>query len=343
MQVQRQIDRLLAQRAAEWIETLKDGDEQDREAFVQWLRQSKLHVEQYLEMAAIDQELRALASREGEDVDALLRRVAPNVVRFNRNEAESTEIARSRRHIRWKTGAALAAGLVLCIGVVSYLQQRTPAISTAIGEQRTLTLADGSVLTLNTLSKVDIKFSRELRQIELKSGEAIFKVAADPARPFVVLTPSASVRALGTQFNVYQRSDGATVSVVEGRVQVARRPHSLGSDGDQAVQNLSAGEEAEVRASGEINKRVHADIDKAIAWRERRLFFEETPLDEIAQEFNRYGKSLKITLEGIEPGSRRYGGIFDADDPNSLAELLSREPDLLVERRDDKIVVRLRK
>lgn len=341
MQVQRQIDRLLAQRAAEWVETLKDGDEQDREAFVHWLRQSKLHVEQYLEMLAIDQELRALDAAQGEDVEALLRRVAPNVVRLNRDEDESTGNSRPRR-VAWKASAALAAGLALCIGVAFFLKQRAPDISTAVGEQRTLTLADGSVVTLNTLSEVNIDFSRKLRRIELKHGEAMFKVASDPSRPFVVVTPSASVRALGTQFNVYQRHDGATVSVVEGRVQVAARPDSSRSSTDRAVRNLGAGEEAEVRSSGEINQRTSPDIDKAIAWRERRLFFEETPLDEIAQEFNRYGKSLQITLEGIEPGSRRYGGIFDADDPNSLAELLSREPDLLVERRDDRIVIRAR-
>jgi len=348
MQVQRQIDRLLAQRAAEWIETLKTADKRDRAAFVQWLRQSKLHMEQYLEMVAIDRELRRLDPAQGEDVETLLARIAPNVVQLEQPAGQRMQAlgSSSRRRKLWQVSAALAAAVTLYFAVFQNLNGVRPGndVATAVGEQRTLTLSDGSVVTLNALSAVEIDFSRATRNIELKSGEAIFKVAHDPSRPFVVHTPTANVRAIGTQFNVDQRLQGTVVSVLEGRVQVTARAQNLQDRqrSEPAVQSLSAGEEAQVRPNGRIEKRVHPDVNKALAWRERRLFFEETPLEDMVREFNRYGRSVQLRIEGIPPNSRRYGGIFDADDPNSLADLLSREPDLIVERRDGEIIIRAR-
>src|SRR5262245_58339258 len=115
MQVQRQIDRLLAHRAAEWVEILKAGGASERAAFVEWLRQSKLHVEQYLEMVAIDRELQALDPAQGEDVEALLRRIAPNVVPLGSTKAglEYGTDAERRRRRAWRWGAALAASVAL--------------------------------------------------------------------------------------------------------------------------------------------------------------------------------------------------------------------------------------
>jgi transmembrane sensor len=81
---------------------------------------------------------------------------------------------------------------------------------------------------------------------------------------------------------------------------------------------------------------------KTVAWRERRLIFDDAPLEDVIYEFNRYNQSPRLTLEGVPPGSHHYNGIFDAADPDSLAELLSREPDLSIERRNGEIVIRKR-
>jgi transmembrane sensor len=346
MQVQRQIDRLLAQRAAEWIETLRTGNERDRAAFVEWLRQSKLHVEQYLEMVAIDQELQRLDPAPGEDVEELLQRLPRNGIELDTANRRQMPLAtRPSPRTFLRIGIALAAGIALCsVALLWHFRGENPPseFSTTAGEQRTLALADGSVISLNVASAIKVNFSPAERGIYLKSGEAVFKVAHDAARPFVVHTSTANVRAVGTQFNVDRRSEDTVVSVLEGRVQVtALPPNQQGISGSNS-QSLSAGEEAQVLSNGRIKKRTRADVSKAVAWRERRLIFEETPLEDMVREFNSYGPTIPLKIEGIEPGSHRYGGIFDADDPNSLADLLAKEPDLIVERRDGEIIIRKR-
>jgi transmembrane sensor len=178
----------------------------------------------------------------------------------------------------------------------------------------------------------------------LSSGEAVFQVARDAARPFRVHTATAIVQALGTEFNVNQQEAATVVSVLEGRVRVVAQrklPFGLLQSEPALAQNLGAGEEAQVAANGRIEKKAHPDITKALAWHRQGLTLEEMPLEAIAAEFNR-NNATKIRLEGIAPGMRRYGGIFVGDDPEALAAILEREGDLVVERRPGEIVVRPR-
>jgi transmembrane sensor len=123
------------------------------------------------------------------------------------------------------------------------------------------------------------------------------------------------------------------VSVLEGRVQVA----SL--SGDRA-QLLNAGKEAQVLEDGRILRLARPDVQKTLAWRQRRLSFEEAPLEEMVREFNRYNSAVRLRVEGVEPETHRYGGIFDADDPESLIQLLKGESDLVVERQGGEILIR---
>jgi transmembrane sensor len=109
-----------------------------------------------------------------------------------------------------------------------------------------------------------------------------------------------------------------------------------------ATESLGAGQEAQVAADGTIQRNAKADVMKTVAWRERRLIFDDAPLEDVIYEFNRYNQSPRLTLDGVPPGSHHYNGIFDAADPDSLAELLSREPDLAIERRTGEIVIRRR-
>jgi ferric-dicitrate binding protein FerR (iron transport regulator) len=83
------------------------------------------------------------------------------------------------------------------------------------------------------------------------------------------------------------------------------------------------------------------DVADSVAWRERRLIFHEQTLQRIVDEFNRYRRN-PIRLEGNEVPERIYTGVFDADDSDSLAQVLARDPALAVERSGDRIVVRLR-
>jgi len=236
--------------------------------------------------------------------------------------------------------AVAAAGVAFAaiwVGLSHWERFETP-----IGEQRAIQLAEGSIVNLNAQSLLQVRFSDSKRDIRLLRGEAMFKVAPDRVRPFRVHTPSAVVQAVGTQFNVYARPDGTTtVAVLEGRVQVS-------ADGTAAAKRsaapaaLAAGEEARIEATGNVERRANANVADAVAWQQRKLVFKRTALEDIVMEFNRYNKSLQIRLDGVEPGSLRFTGAFDADDPLSLAALLARESDLAVQRRDKEIVIRAR-
>jgi len=217
---------------------------------------------------------------------------------------------------------------------------------TPVGEQRTIQLMEGSVVNLNVESRVEVRLSPSQREIRLQQGgEATFKVAHDASRPFRVRTPGAVVEAVGTQFNVYARPDGATtVTVLEGKVKVTDTRLHLANLGAKAAKPVAvtAGEEAQVDSSGSIELQPHSNVAEAVAWQQRKLIFKHAALEEIAENFNRYNKVAQIRLEGIEPGVFRFSGAFEADDPESLATLLRREPDLTVEYRNGEIVIRAR-
>jgi transmembrane sensor len=185
---------------------------------------------------------------------------------------------------------------------------------------------------LNAHTRIEVDYSKQLRHLTLVEGEALFVVGRDPARPFRVAAGMATIQALGTQFNVYRHEGGATVSVLEGAVQVSS---------DRQPVRVDAGEEANVGGNGPTLKRSAADIPKAVAWRRRQLVFRDDPLAKVAAEFNRYNR-LQIQVEGAAAQAKQLIGVFDADDPRSLMLFLEKDPSLVVERGDDRIVIKTR-
>jgi transmembrane sensor len=345
MKLQRQIDRLLAQQASEWHQILENASDSQRADFVAWLKQSPLHVQEYLETVYADQVLKHIDAERLEDIDTLIAQVAPSVVPLTGMSAAPA--SHSLRPKRWAIGLGAAAVLALCALLLPFVIKHFEARSeyaTALGEQRTIQLSDSSIVTLNADSRIQLRLDRTHRGIELLRGEALFKVAHDPSRPFTVRTNTATVQAVGTQFNVYERPNGTRVSVLEGRVRITPLGHSGAGavNAAPATESLGAGQEAQVTPNGTIQRNAKADVMKTVAWRERRLIFDDAPLEDMVYEFNRYSRTTRLTLDGVPPGSHHYNGIFDAADPDSLAELLSKEPDLIVERRDGEIVIRKR-
>jgi len=196
------------------------------------------------------------------------------------------------------------------------------------------------------------------RSIRLLEGEALFNVEHDPARPFRVIAGPTVIEAIGTRFNVYRTDAGTTVSVVEGIVEIsptippalsARAAPPPRSDAQPQVRPVSvvaervvAGEQARVSLEGEIVKEAVPDRARVVAWRERRLVFRGDPLEDVVREFNRYNE-LQIRLEGDALRARRLTGVFDADDPMSLLQFLTRDGTLIVdETGGDEIVIRER-
>jgi transmembrane sensor len=332
MQLQRKIDDLLAQRASQWLEVLKDADETQRAEFVEWLWESRVHVQEFLEAVATDRELDRVDPKRIEDVEALLERISPRVVRLDREQSRPRRLRRSGTLF-----GAIAAAVAMAIGAVLWFSVhfgKSQEFSTQVGEQRTLELPDASVVHLNADSQIEVNLDDKERSVRILHGEALFKVVRDSARPFRVLAHNVSVQVLGTQFNVYERPEGTQVSVLDGRVRVTN------DAGEQQL--LVAGDEVLAGSNGHLRLNAKANIERSVAWRQRRLIFDNAPLEEMVREFNRYNASKPVRLQGVAPNSHHYDGIFDADDPASLAALLMREKDLAIEVKEREILIRAR-
>jgi transmembrane sensor len=225
---------------------------------------------------------------------------------------------------------AVAAVLVCVIGGGSWWWlTEANAYVTKVGEQRSTKLADGSFIYLNTDSKVEVNFSDKARSVRLVRGEAMFVVEHDSSRPFTVTAGETSVRALGTQFNVRRRSNGADVAVVEGTVQVTALDEP---------QQLAAGEETQV-VKGRIAPKASRPVAEAVAWRQRRLVFHDAKLADVADEFNRYNRT-KIRIEGDAARDIQLSGIFDADRPQALMLYAAKNAEFSVEPEGNDWVIR---
>jgi transmembrane sensor len=264
---------------------------------------------------------------------------------------------RSNPRARVRALAASIALISILSGAVAWVwRSRADTYSTGIGEQRTLVLADGSTVILDALTTVRVRFSKTARAVDLVKGQAYFHDTYDPGRPFVVRSDEATIRAIGTQFDVHRQQDGMVVTVVEGKVAVAE-PSQVPDPGagfssitgDRASLRtpslapvlVFAGEQVTLTAQL-IRKPERVDVSAATAWVQKRLVFDNTPLEEVAAQFNLYS-SRRLVI--VDPVLRSVGisGVYSSADPASLIGFLRAQPTLLVTATDDEIRVGLRR
>ena len=268
---------------------------------------------------------------QDEDIKRLLERLD------RREPAASPSRARS-----WALAAA-AASLTLVAAMLMWQKLRPPAYETAIGEQRDLVLADGSRVTLNTASRLVVRYDDERRRLELAQGEALFDVRKDPARPFEVSTGSSIARALGTRFAVRRgANDAVTVSVLDGVVEIVRSEdtdrHSVPKTGQEIsgteqriVPKLRRGEAASVDALGKPGPIVVANLKRIEAWQGRKLEFEAEPLASALAEVNRYSDT-PLVLGSPELAALRISGVFRTNEMDGFAFALEKSFGLRIVR-----------
>lgn len=203
--------------------------------------------------------------------------------------------------------AAGAAVLALALAGWFWMDSRS-LVSTAVGEQRVLQLADGSMVRLDTGSAVRVRMGADERRIELERGQALFTVSPDPARPFVVDAGSAEVVAVGTVFDVRRLEGGVRVTLVEGAVDVR-------AEGAPPAR-MRAGQQAQVTAAGVSTRAV--DAEKATSWTDGRLVFEDAPLASAVAEVNRY-LAEPVVLGDAAIGEVPVSGVFRTGDRAAFA------------------------
>jgi transmembrane sensor len=375
---QSEFNQQIYEQASDWLVRHREGalDASDKKAFDAWLRASPEHIRAYLEMSAVWEDLGGVDTRSVAPAAELIERAAvdgPVVSMALRREATVEQKARvdsgssaqtsgkasrvSRHRLRL---AAAVATLSIAAGLTSWWL-RAPSYSTDIGEQRSITLADGSTVEMNARSEIRVRFGRRERDVALVRGQALFHVAKDAGRPFIVRAGSTLVRAVGTQFDVNELQAGTVVTVVEGLVAVfgggAAHPSSMnrptlsdaslpsheqvaaelmkGLHGAMRPIFVGAGQQLTVTAKQSVET---SQVNPAVAtaWTHHRFAFDGAPLAEVVTELNRYNaRQLVIVDARLE--DVRINGLFSSSNPSLLLQFLRSQPGIVVDDTGDEI------
>ena len=364
----RKLNKQIAEDAAHWAVTLDAGplSHADRLELIDWLKASPVHLDEFLMAMSLFEGAGVADLEKSMVIGEILAEISAadgEVIALGAGERqalsadEDDEVARdapSRRAWWWGGAAAAAAALFLVVfGALQFMP--TPidpaaddmVVATALGEQRSVTLEDGSIVYVNTQSAIRVRYTDAVRLVELERGEALFEVEKDPARPFRVVAGDTVAEAIGTTFNVRFIDNEAEVSVVEGTVAFSKAGLDFATldEGDRTIGEIDAGAVASLgrvedgqmilsagtkiaMAQTEIAPRLEtANADAVTAWTVRKVVFNEDDLSTIAEEFNRYNRQ-RLVVVGDELGRLRFSGTFAADDPESFVAFLELTTDI---------------
>lgn len=219
------------------------------------------------------------------------------------------------RRVRVVVGALVAASVVASVAG-GYIALR-PTYATDVGQTFSARLADGSRLTLDTDSQVRVRFSEGERRIELLRGQALFEVAHNAQRPFIVQAGDTRVRATGTRFEVRKTGEDVRVTLTQGSVEVVDR------DAKTKTWRLKPGEALTLRAAAPTAATpTPVDVQTATSWTTGSVTFQDMPLDEAVAELNRYSREKIVLGEGA-PRTRRISGVFSTGDNDDFIAALS--------------------
>lgn len=289
----------LRQIAAAHILALEDteADEDRILAAVAWIEESEEHYQLAREI-----------SRFSQICERLPRDLAPEAAPASAND--------NRRSWRWspaRVAASLAGLIPISLAVLVFLMdpfarpsdQATLEYFTDLGESRVITLPDNSRVTLGAGSGLRVNYDAAVRRIALTSGEAFFDVVQNKDRPLIVETGDGNVTALGTAFNVHHAPGSTTVTLIHGRVKVET---NQGENGP--VTYLRPNRQVDIQRQGGLSKVRAVDGNAALAWRDGRYRYDDTPLATIISDLRRYYRK-PILLASPSLNDMRFTGVVN--------------------------------
>ncbi|MND93941.1 fec operon regulator FecR [compost metagenome] len=272
--------------AIDWLVLLNSGNAtaQDHARYQRWCQLSPAH-------AAAAEDAQALWGDLGHTV------------------AASTQAVPQRRARTQRWRALAAAAVMALVGYGGW--QQAPALladyHTGVGQRQTLTLSDGSKVTLNSASALSVQFSAGQRKVLLKAGEALFEPTVEAGRPFVVEAGDAQVQGAGAQFSVRREGSRMTVVVAQGQAQVSGRQPAVLLHSNQRLQQGGQADTVDARA--------------VTAWQRGKLIFNGSPLGEVIAELERYQHGRILISDG-QLSALQVSGVFDLDDPQGMLRTL---------------------
>ncbi|ULQ47534.1 FecR domain-containing protein [Flagellatimonas centrodinii] len=352
--------------AAHWSETLRSSGDDPilRRAFQAWYDLSDAHAQAFARIESARERIATVA-----DTPALM---------ALRNETLNRVALRRQRWPR--VALAMAASLVAAMaGLLAFTGapwQELPGslfegarlalngetlYRTAVGERLVVTLDDGTRLTLNTDSRLVVGYQPDRRDIRMQHGQALFEVAKDANRPFVVAAGGRQVTALGTAFDVRVSDQRFEVTLIEGKVEVAESvpdeqrttgnaqrdvapPGALSTQHSPLSTVLSPGQQLIAAAStGTASTRSpplvrQADIKRVTSWRNGQVIFEDDLLGNAIIEMNRYAKR-RIAIADPALAELRLSGAFDTGQTGTFIEALTTYFPVTVARQNSEEIV----
>lgn len=327
--------RIIEEEAGQWLIRL-DGDarlsDEEVASLRQWLNRSPAHREEFSSLLQFYNKMNILTE-----------------LSVPLGKSHANEVARTPTFFGGKVlGYSFASIILVVVALVFWnqsenLDSTNGFYATAIGQQNSITLKDGSVVLLNTNSQMKVEYNQNVRNIELLQGEAYFDVAKNPQHPFRVYAGAGRVEAVGTAFSVRVKENDIGVMVTDGRVKLAAREPQGFSQADsiglsnnevgapqerykEALHTLDAGQSATIKNNedsasgntvGPIETIDEAELSQRLSWRDGLLIFNGDSLEQVVDEISRYSP---LTIEIADPALKaiRIGGQFRIGDIDTM-------------------------
>lgn len=319
--------------AREWFTLMQSGSvsELEQQHLQEWLQANSAHQHAYDQYEMIWQDLGNLKNTK--ELAALKRSVKPSLRESLRNGLRGIFSGAQALSPKSPLGVALASAAILVVAVIGFQPEKitTQEFATATGEVKKFTLEDGSEITLGAKSQLKAWATDKERHIILVSGQAFFKVAKNPERPFWVDAGETKVRVVGTQFDVRKGSDRTRVAVLEGIVNVSSANKSANQSTNVAPVVLTAGQQVTRLNEGKFEAVNAISVSELESWRNGRLIYLRASLADVVADANRYFNS-SISLGSKNLADLKVTAAVSTNQIDSLTEMLSTSLPIVLER-----------
>lgn len=300
--------------AIEWFvaSQSESWDKNQEYQFQKWLEKSPRHQKHFQQ-----------AEKIWLDLDALKASKIPHLA--------SARKSRSAKNLHRSLAVAFVVfSAILGLSYQDYISSTTYD-ATGLGERKQILLSDASVITLNANTRITVHESWIRRQIYLLEGEAQFEIKHQAFRPLIVATDTIKVLDIGTVFNVRNRPESKSIAVLEGEVDLINKESLIGD-------TLTAGFSREFNANGEFSATKQINNDQASAWLTGHLVFNQTPLNHVTAELERF-HSVKFVFKTPNLAKQTISGNFGTSDLNSFLQGLTEIYGVNVRRNQNRIEI----
>ena len=325
-----QVDQLerIDNEAREWFTLMQSGSVRatEQQALQQWLQTDAAHQKAYDQYQLIWQDLGNLQAQE---VAAFKRSLTPPLLETIGNGLRGIIAGFSLFNSKSQFGLALASVAILAIVIIGMQPEKivVQEFATTTSEVKNITLADGSEITLGAKSQLKAWATDKERRIILVSGQAFFKVAKNPQRPFWVDAGETKVRVVGTQFDVRKGSDRTRVAVLEGIVNVT----SAHNSNHNTPVVLTAGQQVTRLNAGNFEAVNAISVSELESWRNGRLIYLRASLADVVADANRYFKG-SISLGSKNLADLKVTAAVSTDQMDALTDMLASSLPVVVQR-----------